>query len=442
LNHFFPEVAIVFVMSQYLVLARKYRPKTFAEVIGQEPVVQTLKNAIRRKSTAHAYLFCGARGTGKTTLARILAKAINCSNLSSDYEPCNGCPSCVNINNSTSLDILEIDGASNRGIEDIKTIADSIGYCPAYGFWKVYIIDEVHMLTKEAFNALLKTLEEPPKHVKFIFATTEAHKIPATILSRCQKFTLRRHTVDAIAGKLEKIALEMGVSVDIETLKRIAQFSEGGLRDAESLFDQIISFSDGVITRQSVDDILGLMPEEVFSEIDAACADANVCAAFSIAERLFMQGKECSFFLDELQRHFKKHLFLLFSKKESFQYGQEQLVAILEMVGDAQLALKAAISQQVVLESLLLKIIRSRTHISMEAVAIELERMRMMLEAGPAATTSPQVKETPAATSVEALSADVKSDASRKAKHDTLVQFAAVELEAFQQRKPTDLKRR
>ena len=199
--------------SQYQVLARRYRPQLFSDVIGHEAVLQTLKNSIRRGTVAHAYLFSGSRGVGKTTLARLFAKTLNCTLLSPDLEPCNQCPSCLDVTSAQSLDVIEIDGASNRGIDDIRQINETVGFAPSYGKYKITLIDEVHMLTKEAFNALLKTLEEPPERAKFFFATTEPHKVPATILSRCQRFDLGRLNQSQIIHKLQKIGTELGRTI-------------------------------------------------------------------------------------------------------------------------------------------------------------------------------------------------------------------------------------
>src|SRR3989344_5068218 len=233
--------------QKYQVIARKYRPQSFSDVVGQGPAVTTLKNAIRFDKVAHAYLFCGSRGVGKTTLARLFAKALNCSSPTSDLEPCNECPSCVEITSGQSLDVIEIDGASNRGIDDIRQINETVGYAPALGKYKIYIIDEVHMLKKEAFNALLKTLEEPPEKAKFFFATSEPHKGLPTIISRCQRFDLARIQPSLIASKLGSIARDLNRDVEPAALHLIASFAEGSLRDAESLFDQILCFAQNQI---------------------------------------------------------------------------------------------------------------------------------------------------------------------------------------------------
>src|SRR3989338_6405581 len=237
--------------ESYLVFARKFRPQTFEEVIGQEPITTTLKNAIEKKRVAQSFLFTGSRGVGKTSTARILAKALNCEK-SPTTEPCNQCISCEEITRGTSLDILEIDGASNRGIEEIRTLRENVKFKPTHGHYKVYIIDEVHMLTGEAFNALLKTLEEPPEHVKFIFATTEPHKVPLTILSRCQRFNFKRITGGAIQSKLTEIAKQEGFKAEPRALFEIARAADGSLRDGESLLDQISTLSEGPIREEDV----------------------------------------------------------------------------------------------------------------------------------------------------------------------------------------------
>jgi len=284
-------------MSEYQVIARKFRPQSFKDVFGQDAIVTTLRNAMKSKRLAQAYLFCGSRGTGKTTLARLLAKALNCQHPLPDQEPCNQCSSCREIISGMSLDVLEIDGASHRGIEDIRQINDAVGYASS-GNYKVYIIDEVHMLTKEAFNALLKTLEEPPSKVKFFFATTEPHKVPPTILSRCQRFNLNRIPQTLIVKKLRHIAQQLGVQVDEDALHFLAQRAEGGLRDAESLFDQILAFEKGCVTVDSVTATLGLMPREIYFEIDQAGKEGQFVKAFEIADRVFSEGKDLSFFIE------------------------------------------------------------------------------------------------------------------------------------------------
>lgn len=340
----------------------------------------------------------------------------------------------------SSLDVLEIDGASNRGIEDIKTIQDSVGYSPAHGRWKVYIIDEVHMLTKEAFNALLKTLEEPPPNVKFFFATTEAHKIPATILSRCQRFNLRRLSLEAITSKLHRIATELGLKTDSQALERIALFSEGGLRDAESLFDQIIAFADGEITQEVVQEVLGLMPQELLSELDQATVTGDIRLAFRLANDLFSQGKDLHYFLEELYQHYKSLLQRQLAKEKDATsiITPEQCLRILEMIAETASAMKTAISQSISLESLLIRIIRIRLRVPVEVLTKELRSLQQKLAALKEAP-QPAPAPTPAPTETVVREPDMQ----KKARYDTLIQFAAVELDATVQRKTTtDVKRK
>ncbi len=445
-------------MSHYQVVARKYRPQRFSDVLGQDPIVKTLKNALRSGKSAHAYLFCGSRGTGKTTLARILAKALNCMHLTEECEPCNNCASCKEITAGSSLDVLEIDGASHRGIDDIKQISESVGYCPTGGKYKVYLIDEVHMLTKEAFNALLKTLEEPPANVKFFFATTEAHKIPATILSRCQRFNLSRIPRDAMVQKLKNIASDMQVEVDDKALIRLTDFAEGGLRDAESLFDQMIACGDSKITEEVVQDVLGVMPREQFFLLDQAALENDIKYAFTLANELFSQGKEVSHFLEDLSQHYKSILFTKLGldqpdqnyKKSAEIYTQDQILSIFDLIQETVSTLKSTTAAHMVLEGLLLRIIRIRQKISIEAIArrlVQLEEkisgQKVPLQQPP--TPQPSPPQPPAAVKIEpkeppkppAASAPpvLADDLQKNARYDTLTQFAAVELEGTVQRK-------
>lgn len=291
----------------FIVTARKWRPKRFDDVVGQEHITGTLKNAIREKRIAHAYLFTGPRGVGKTTTARILAKAVNCEN-PKDAEPCNECFICKSIQNSQLMDIIEIDGASNRGIDEVRTLRDSVKYAPTRGKYKVYIIDEVHMLTKESFNAFLKTLEEPPEHVIFIFATTDAHKVPLTITSRCQRFDFRRIQLDKIKETLLMIAKEENINIDDTTLTIIAKKADGALRDAESYFDQVISYCQGKIEPEVVSRMLNLINEEIFFKISDAVLNKNYKAVFQVTSTIFENGWDYTDFLEGLTEHFRNIL--------------------------------------------------------------------------------------------------------------------------------------
>ncbi|GAG77910.1 unnamed protein product, partial [marine sediment metagenome] len=273
----------------YLVIARKYRPKYFSEIVGQEHITKTLINAINDYRVAHAYLFSGPRGVGKTTTARILSKSLNCQKGPTAL-PCNTCSNCREIDDSINLDVLEIDGASNRGIEEIRTLQENTRYAPGRGNYKIYIIDEVHMLTKHAFNALLKTLEEPPKHVIFIFATTEPHKVPMTVLSRCQRFNFRRLTVSEIEGKLKEISEKEKIPVEDLAVKLIARQADGSLRDGESMLDQLFTYSDGKITVNDVRQMFGFVEEEIYFSLTDSIKGKDEKKILKIIDTVFDKG--------------------------------------------------------------------------------------------------------------------------------------------------------
>ena len=277
-------------MSGYLVLARKYRSNTFSEVVAQEPIAQTLTNAIASGRIAHAYLFTGTRGVGKTTMARILAKALNCLAVEeATTEPCNACEACEAIGRGDDIDVIEIDGASNRGIDEIRELRANAIFSPARCRYKVYYIDEVHMLTKEAFNALLKTLEEPPGHVKFIFATTEVEKVPATILSRCQRYDFRNIPTRRIAEHLATICEAEKVPADSDALFRVARAAAGSMRDGLSLLDQLLA-GEGRVTDEEVIHVLGTPPDERMLEIARAIADGSAAGALTELDAVLQSG--------------------------------------------------------------------------------------------------------------------------------------------------------
>ncbi|MFA6598670.1 MAG: DNA polymerase III subunit gamma/tau [Ignavibacteriaceae bacterium] len=291
----------------FVVTARKYRPQLFDDVVGQEHITNTLKNGIKSGRVAHAFLFTGPRGVGKTTTARILAKALNCEN-PKNAEPCNECEMCRSIQSTQSMDIIEIDAASNRGIDDIRTLRDSVKYSPTKGKYKVYVIDEVHMLTKESFNALLKTLEEPPSHTIFIFATTDIHRVPITIISRCQRYDFRRIDINTIKALLSKIAIDQKISIDDKTLTLIAKKSDGGLRDAESFFDQVVAFCGEKVEYETVIKILNFIDDELYFLVSDAIKSKNYQTAFTVAEKIYQNGWSFTDFLEGLIEHFRNIL--------------------------------------------------------------------------------------------------------------------------------------
>ena len=292
----------------YQALARKYRPQQFAEVIGQEHVTQTLLNALKLQRVHHAYLFTGARGIGKTTIARLMAKVLNCE--SGNSEPCGQCRSCQEITQGTSLDVQEIDGASHTGVDDVREIREQVKFLPTSGKYKIYIIDEVHMLSTSAFNALLKTLEEPPAHVIFIFATTEVHKIPATILSRCQRYDFRRISVKRIAEALREIATLEQIAVNDAALQLLAKEASGSMRDAQSLFDQAIAFAGKQVTLEHLKSMLGFLDRQLFFQYLQALADRDAKRALLALEEIFAQGTDLLRFTTDVLEHVR-HLMVL-----------------------------------------------------------------------------------------------------------------------------------
>ena len=389
----------------YQVIARKYRPQRFEDVVGQDHVTQTLANAITQNRIAHAYLFVGPRGTGKTTIARIFAKCLNCTGGPKTTFPDDD-PRAIEITEGRSLDVMEIDGASNRGIDEIRELRDTVKYAPASSQFKIYIIDEVHMLTKEAFNALLKTLEEPPAHVKFMFATTEPDKVLPTILSRCQRFDLRRIPSALIVKHLALIAGQEGIAIDQPALHAIARGADGGMRDAESTLDQLISFCGQQIAEADVLSMFGLASEsQVFALTDAILAGATE-EALRLLNDLARQGKELSRIVIELLNHFRNLLIFQVAggdlglieaseaeaavlARQSPMISSDALTRIMEVLTDCEGRLRDTTSKKILVEITLLKLIDARNSVSIDTVLKQLQQLRC--EAGDAPRPKPNL---------------------------------------------------
>ncbi|GIV46074.1 MAG: hypothetical protein KatS3mg036_0892 [Ignavibacterium sp.] len=352
----------------YQVTARKWRPQKFEEVVGQEHITETLKNSLRKNRIAHAYIFTGPRGVGKTTTARILAKALNCLN-PVDFEPCNKCEMCRAINEMQSMDIIEIDAATNRGIDEVRTLRESVKYAPTLGKYKVYIIDEVHMLTTESFNAFLKTLEEPPAHTIFVFATTDIHKVPPTIISRCQRFDFRRLQIETIKQQLKKIADEEKIKIDDKALTIIAKKADGGMRDAQSYFDQVIAFCGENVDSETVSKILNLIDEETYFNISDAIISKSFQTVFDTINTIYQNGWDFTDFLDGLIEHFRNILTVVLTNKTdqiecaeiykpkylqtSKEFSKGDLLRILNFLAKSQQELRFSNNRKLKLEIIL-----------------------------------------------------------------------------------------
>ena len=355
----------------YMALYRKWRPDNFANLVGQDHVSRTLANAIKSGRIGHAYLFTGPRGTGKTSTAKILAKALNCEQ-GPTVEPCNQCEACQRINSGNSMDVFEIDAASNRGIEAIRDLRENVKFAPVNGRYKVYIIDEVHMLTSEAFNALLKTLEEPPARVVFIMATTEIHKVPATIQSRCQRYDFKRITVDDIFNRLKKVVEDMEIAADDDALRMIAVKADGGMRDALSILDQCIALSEQSLTIDRVQQLLGLVGKEWLDKLVSALQSKNAADVLTMVDEIIRSGKDLQQVLGELGIHFRGLMIFKAAglidgvdyysqtdesiKKQAAGFTQEQIVWIIRRVHEAANEVKWSPQPRIAVEAALLEI--------------------------------------------------------------------------------------
>ncbi len=378
----------------YLVLARKYRPQSFEDVVGQEHVTRTLQNAIAAGRVAHAILFSGPRGTGKTTVARIMAKAMNCAT-GPTPRPCNQCRSCSEIRDGGAADVYEIDGASNNGVDHIRDLRENVKYMPAHSPRKIYIIDEVHMLSAAAFNALLKTLEEPPDHVMFFFATTEIHKIPVTILSRCQRHDMRRINVDAIVSHMESLCRRENVTVSPESLRVIAREAEGGMRDALSLLDQIITCADedGAIAHEKVIDLLGVVDRRALFDMSGAIVAGDVPRMLEIIEAIHRHGHNLKTFYADLAAHFRNLLVVRMGREvdrlvDAPAHEREQMAAQTRDLSPEYLcrmatallaeepALKFSASPRIAMEMALIRLVHIRPILPIETLIDALDRLR------------------------------------------------------------------
>jgi DNA polymerase-3 subunit gamma/tau len=398
----------------YLVLARKWRPRTFEEVVGQATVTRTLKNALASGRIGHAFLLSGARGVGKTTTARILARALNCGKAAAPTpEPCGECSSCAEIAAGTSLDVQEIDGATHNGVEQVRELRESARYNPARDRFKIWIIDEVHMLSTGAFNALLKTLEEPPPRVKFIFATTEYHKIPDTILSRCQQYDFRLIPAAELQAHLRRVAQGEGVRVSDEALARIARAAEGSARDALSLFDQVLSFSAEEVKDEDIQALLGLIDRELLLQASRAVAEGDSRGLLELVERLSDYGADPRNFARELLLHFREILLLKMSPEGgpllsqlvpedrermrplAAAFSEEDLLRIFEVLTVAETDLRLAQDPRVTLELALLKMVQMRRLAPFAELVAKVDRLASGVSAAPPAPPPPAPPEPP-----------------------------------------------
>ncbi len=383
----------------YMALYRKFRPTEFGDVKGQDHIVTTLKNQIKAERIGHAYLFCGTRGTGKTTIAKILAKAVNCEH-PIDGNPCNECSICRAINSQNSMNVIEIDAASNNGVDNIREIVEEVQYSPTEGKYKVYIIDEVHMLSTGAFNALLKTLEEPPSYVIFILATTEAHKIPITILSRCQRYDFKRITIDVIADRLKELIDKEGIAAEEKAIRYVAKAADGSLRDGLSLLDQCIAFYLGQeLTYDKVLEVLGAVDTEVFGKMFRYIVSNQVAAAIELLEDLIINGREIAQFVTDFTWYLRNLLLIKTSEEAPsiIDASSEQMAVLHEeakicetdtlmryirVLSELSNQIKYASQKRVLVEVALIKLCRPAMETNYDSILDRIRFIEKQLEEG------------------------------------------------------------
>lgn len=399
----------------YTALYRKFRPDNFSDVKGQEHIVTTLKNQINAERIGHAYLFCGTRGTGKTTIAKLLAKAVNCEH-PVDGNPCNECRMCRGIAQGTSMNVIEIDAASNNGVDNVREIVDEVRYSPTEGKYKVYIIDEVHMLSTGAFNALLKTIEEPPSYVIFILATTEVHKIPVTILSRCQRYDFRRISIDTITDRMAELMQTENIETEEKALRYIARAADGSLRDALSLLDQCISFYLGKkLTYDNVIEVLGAVDTQVFAKLLAFIKAQDTAACIRLLEEIENNGRELGQFVIDFIWYLRNLLLIRSTnnvsdiiievstenlevlKKDAAQIDEQALMRYIRIFSELSNQLRYATRKRVLIEIALIKLCKPEMEQNLDSINVRLKQLEQKLENGVvmAAGSIPEQEEAP-----------------------------------------------
>lgn len=387
-------------MAAYQALYRKWRPRRFADIVGQEPIITTLVNQIVTNRIPHAYLFCGSRGTGKTSTSKVLARAINCAHPDENGEPCGQCEACRQLENDNNLEVMEIDAASNNGVDEIRDLREKVKYPPSVGRYKVYIIDEVHMLSTGAFNALLKTLEEPPAHAVFILATTEPQKLPATILSRCQRFDFKRIPARLIEERLSLMCRDMGAAYEKEALELIARSAEGGMRDAQSLLDMCLSYGADVLKAQTVREVLGASNRSFLFEFCEALIGGDAAGALRMIDEMNREGRDAQVFAREVSGHIRNLIMaqlckenldelLEITKEDAARFMEQaaratsaRLMRLMELFIRAESDMKWASSARVVLELCAVRGCHPEREVEVEALLDRIQSLELKLKGG------------------------------------------------------------